>query len=313
LVTRSNEQRLNNAGFRRIGAIAIGAVAISIAISPPANAATSTTTSKAQRQKQVADAVKPYAVIAGVVVVLSALIGAPTRRRRRGRPPRAAKKPTRSRRTGKPKPQQRQSPARTTSPQPSSRENAPPSRIPDTPWGRSAGASARTHADALERQRAAWAAGSVGEQRVGAELEQLPTDRWWVFHDVPRGAKGTNVDHLVIGVGGVFTVNTKNVAGNVWVAERVLMVSGKKTSYLPAAVSEARDVGRRLSSGTQTPVAARPLIVFLNPPTIRAMPADVTVLDASQLCDWLQGLPAVMTPQQAYAIVLVANQPSIWL
>jgi hypothetical protein len=78
-------------------------------------------------------------------------------------------------------------------------------------------------------------------------------------------------------------------------------------------VSEARDVGRRLSSGTQTPVAARPLIVFLNPPTIRAMPADVTVLDASQLCDWLQGLPAVMTPQQAYAIVLVANQPSIWL
>lgn len=133
-----------------------------------------------------------------------------------------------------------------------------------------------------------------------------------MFHDVPRGAKGTNIDHLVIGVGGVFTVNTKNIAGNVWVAERVLMVNGTKTSYLPAAVSEARDVERRLSNATRSAVRAHPLLVFLDPPTIRAMPSDVTVLEAAHVREWLRRRPASLTSQQAYSIVLAASQPTTW-
>ena len=178
-------------------------------------------------------------------------------------------------------------------------------------WGRSPGERAE-RAAVLEHERAHWAAGGDGEYRVGAALDQLPDGEWWVFHDIPRGKGGTNVDHLVIGVGGVFTVNTKNVAGNVWVAERVLMVSGEKTNYLPFATSESRDVTRRLARACGWPGDVCPLLVFLAPPTIKAMPPDVTVLHLGNVRSWLETQPHVLTPEQAYQIVLAANQPSTW-
>jgi hypothetical protein len=169
-----------------------------------------------------------------------------------------------------------------------------------------------TRAAELERERAKWAAGGDGEQRVGAELDQLPDGQWWVFHDVPRGRQGTNIDHLVIGVGGVFAVNTKNVIGNVWVAERVLMVNGVKTNYLPVAVSEASDVTNRLRGSTPWLGEARPLLVFIAAPTIRAMPPDVAVLHVGNVRDWLLQQPVALTPQQAYEIVLAANERPTW-
>lgn len=49
--------------------------------------------------------------------------------------------------------------------------------------------------------------GRNGEIYVGQMLEQLRTDGYEVFHDVPtdRG----NIDHVVIGPGGVFVIETK--------------------------------------------------------------------------------------------------------
>jgi hypothetical protein len=133
-----------------------------------------------------------------------------------------------------------------------------------------------------------------------------------VFHDVPRGSAGTNVDHLVIGVGGVFTVNTKNVSGNVWVAERVLMINGEKTNYLPVAVSEAGDVTRRLRRNRSWLGQVRPLLVFVSAPTIKAMPSDVTVLHRGNVRDWLLAQPTQLTAQEAYELVLAANEPATW-
>ena len=54
----------------------------------------------------------------------------------------------------------------------------------------------------------AWRRGGDGEERMGNILGRLPQG-WHVFHDLPIGARGANVDHLVIGPAGVFTINTK--------------------------------------------------------------------------------------------------------
>jgi hypothetical protein len=180
-------------------------------------------------------------------------------------------------------------------------------------WGRTPGGSAAKRAAELERERAAWVAGDSGEQQVAAELARLPVGEWWVFHDLPRGLSGTNVDHLVIGVGGVLTLNTKNLSGNVWVAERTIKVSGGMTNYLHVSVSEARDVARRLSGVSPMPVDVWPVLVFIHPVTVAAMPPDVAVLDLANLRTWLQNLPMVLTPQQAYEITLVANRHEAWL
>ena len=180
-------------------------------------------------------------------------------------------------------------------------------------WGRAAGGSAAERADELEEERRRWAAGAAGERQVGAELDRLPDIEWWVFHDIPRGKTGTNIDHLAIGVGGVFTVNTKNVAGNVWVAERVLMVNGEKTNYLPVAVSEARDVSARLSRAAAQAIDARPVLAFVGPPTIKEMPADVEILHLRNVREWLQSQPRVFTPAEAYDIVLWADRATTWV
>ena len=80
-------------------------------------------------------------------------------------------------------------------------------------WGRRPGQSVRERIAELDAERAMWARGEAGERLVGAELDRLAPHEWWVFHAIPRGSAGTDIDHLVIGVGGVFTVNTKNVSG----------------------------------------------------------------------------------------------------
>jgi hypothetical protein len=179
-------------------------------------------------------------------------------------------------------------------------------------WGRRPGQSVAERIAELDAERAKWVRGEQGEILVGEELDRLSSHEWWVFHAIPRGGSGTDIDHLVIGVGGVYTVNTKNVAGNVWVAERVLTVGGKKTAYLPAAASEARDAARRISTRSANAVAVHPVLVFTRPITIKAMPSHVAVLQAGSVRAWLESRPRVFTPQQAYQIVLIADQHATW-
>jgi hypothetical protein len=57
--------------------------------------------------------------------------------------------------------------------------------------------------------------GASGEEHVGGLLDELEDSGWEVIHDASLG-RG-NVDHILIGPGGVFTVETKSRAGEVYV------------------------------------------------------------------------------------------------
>ena len=102
-----------------------------------------------------------------------------------------------------------------------------------------------------------WAKGAHGERIAAHALSQLPTG-WWVFHDVQVGSRGANIDHVVIGPGRVFTINTKNLSRNVWVAEDAVMVAGNHTDYLWKARAEAERAGRLLSTAVNHPIDAPP-------------------------------------------------------
>jgi len=52
------------------------------------------------------------------------------------------------------------------------------------------------------------ALGARGERIVGRKLEELRKYRYVVFHDIP--GEGFNIDHVVIGPGGVFALETKS-------------------------------------------------------------------------------------------------------
>ncbi|MFF2300083.1 nuclease-related domain-containing protein [Arthrobacter sp. NPDC058127] len=87
-----------------------------------------------------------------------------------------------------------------------------------------AGASSRSFlgrifgADPLTPDNHPWYKGALGEVAVGRILERLGPE-WTVLHAVPVGAGTSDIDHVLIGPSGVFTLNTKNHTGqSVWVA-----------------------------------------------------------------------------------------------
>ncbi len=55
--------------------------------------------------------------------------------------------------------------------------------------------------------------GASAEEHVGSLLAQLPTTRWHVIHDASFG-RG-NIDHILIGPAGLFTIETKSHPGPV--------------------------------------------------------------------------------------------------
>jgi hypothetical protein len=60
-------------------------------------------------------------------------------------------------------------------------------------------------------ERTDWYLGQFGERNVADHLDALRQRGWRVFHDVPAENKGKkfNLDHVVVGPGGVFAIETK--------------------------------------------------------------------------------------------------------
>ncbi|MFC7725319.1 nuclease-related domain-containing protein [Nocardioides sp. GCM10028917] len=68
----------------------------------------------------------------------------------------------------------------------------------------------REQAARLERSAALWEQGAAGEVAVATALAALPAG-WVVLHDLAwPGRQRANLDHVVIGPGGVFVVDAKN-------------------------------------------------------------------------------------------------------
>lgn len=70
-----------------------------------------------------------------------------------------------------------------------------------------------------------WFKGTVEEIAVRKLLDQL-VPPWTVQHAIPVGSHGTDIDHVPIGPGGMFTLNAKNHSGQLFSAiGRMLMIA----------------------------------------------------------------------------------------
>jgi hypothetical protein len=156
--------------------------------------------------------------------------------------------------------------------------------------------------------------GGKGEVLVGKRLAKL-SDEWHVLHSIPVGDKGTDIDHLVIGPGGVFSLNTKNHSGkSVWVHTKALKVNGlSHNEYLRASRSEARKAGRLLSAASAFPVEVTGVIVVLaDRLTIKGMPPETPVVGRKMITDWLRSQPQCLTVSEIEAIYAAARRPATW-
>jgi hypothetical protein len=126
--------------------------------------------------------------------------------------------------------------------------------------------------------------GATGEEHVGGLLEQLSDGGWEVIHDATLG-RG-NVDHILIGPAGVFTVETKSHPGPV----RVGRVHGGTLSQAQA---------QRRAMERVTGLEVEPLIVYSRAWVDRplARRKGVRVVPARMLLGYLAKRPDRLTPQ----------------
>ena len=157
----------------------------------------------------------------------------------------------------------------------------------------------------------AWRRGAEGEEEVARRLAGVPD--WLVLHDLPIGDRNANVDHLAIGPGGVFTMNTKNLSGTVWVAGDTFLVNGRREPYVRNARHEARRVARLLSHHAGAPVAVHGVVVVMAPRlTVTRQPEDVVVVGRREVRHWLRCRPPALPYEHAKRLERIARDPRTW-
>lgn len=154
--------------------------------------------------------------------------------------------------------------------------------------------------------------GAAGE-RAGWWLGRLP-EGWFVFHDVPVGHRGANIDHLVIGPGGVFTVNTKYLFGEIVVYQRSITHEGSRTDYLLKASAEARRAASLLSAAIGKTVQVRGVLAILADEwTIVDEPPDVLVRGPRGAKNLMLNQPAVLRSSDVLVLAVAASKPGTWV
>lgn len=167
--------------------------------------------------------------------------------------------------------------------------------------------------DPLPADAQPWFTGALGERRVGAALGRLPIG-WSAFHALPVGSGDADVDHLVVGPGGVFVVNTKHHRGaRLAVYDRAVLVNGVKKPYLRNADLEASRVrGLLVRAGIEAPVHAAIVVVGAKEVRIHREPVRTAVLRSESLVRWLTRRPAVLDDETLAQATRLFDDPASW-
>lgn len=170
----------------------------------------------------------------------------------------------------------------------------------------------------IDDEARGWYWGVLGERRVADILSGLG-EGWATLHSIPVGSGSTDIDHIVIGPAGVFTINTKYSPGSaVWSAGHGLLVNGfSKAQFLRNTLHEVTRVTAILSDAVGFPVPVTGVIAFVAPGSMtRNAPADadgVTVLVRSDV--ELRNLtlyPQVFSDEQVTQLVDTARVLETW-
>ena len=171
--------------------------------------------------------------------------------------------------------------------------------------------------DAKTDERA-FRVGADGEEAVGPRLQRLEKRGWHVLHSIPVGERGSDIDHLLIGPGGLYTINTKNHPGKtIWVGEHAVLVNEQKTPYLRHSRYEAERVRKAMLRELGEELPVRPVLVLLTGSlipkvTIKKRPEDVIVLDRMDVPGAFKRAPQRLTPETVQRVYEVARRSTTW-
>jgi hypothetical protein len=156
--------------------------------------------------------------------------------------------------------------------------------------------------------------GAEGEVQTAKELDRLTKSGWRPIHD--RALDRCNVDHIEIGPGGVYVIDTKNWNGEIKVNERGVTQDGKLRRVAPGAVSAALQIRQRIVANGPKPGWVNAVVVFWGDfPQGMVEQGNVTYLAGDQLVEWLRSRPAKLNGLEIdrIAAVIATMRPGVEL
>lgn len=152
--------------------------------------------------------------------------------------------------------------------------------------------------DQAERATKSWDADAVGERIVADRLSRLIPHGWYVLHDVHwPGRPKANLDHVLVGPGGIVVVDAKNWTGEVRVSSGVLWQGRySRTQSVEGALAQCAAVASVLAPPHRRLV--RPLICMAAQPDLFGVTSsDVAVAGVDRVVAAVTALPAVLDQQ----------------
>ena len=148
----------------------------------------------------------------------------------------------------------------------------------------------------------AWRRGAAGERRTARLLGPLERHGWVVLHDLAVPGSRANLDHLVIGPGGVFVVDSKQYRGRLQLDPSGRLWHGRYplAPTLRAVEFEADQAAQVLAY----PQVVVPIVAVhgAKVPWGKVVTQGVPVVAAKRLPSMLRALPAVLGPEQVAAL-----------
>jgi hypothetical protein len=155
----------------------------------------------------------------------------------------------------------------------------------------------------------AWRRGAVGERRTARLLGQLERHGWAVLHDLAVPGSPANLDHLVIGPGGVFVIDSKHYRGRLRLDPTGRLWHGR-SPLAPALRAVSFEADQAAQVLPDPGVAVVPILAVhgAQVPWGKIVIDGVPVVSARRLPSMLRQLPAVLGPER---VAVLADQARI--
>jgi len=145
----------------------------------------------------------------------------------------------------------------------------------------------------------AWRQGAAGERRTARLLAPLERQGWAILHDLALPGSRANIDHLVIGPGGVFVIDSKQYRGRLQLDAVGKLWHGRHplAATLGAVSWEADQAAQALPDPG---MAVVPIVAVhgAQVPWGKVVTDGVPVIAAQRLPSMLRALPAVLGPER---------------
>jgi hypothetical protein len=155
----------------------------------------------------------------------------------------------------------------------------------------------------------AWRRGAAGERRTARLLGPLERQGWAVLHDLAIPGSRANLDHLVIGPGGVFVIDSKQYRGRLQLDSSGRLWHGRfpLAPILRAVDFEADQAARVLVDPDVVVVVPIVAVHGAQVPWGKVVTNGVPVVAARRLPSMLRALPAVLGPERVTGLAAQAR------